>query len=73
MSIDLAQTEDLLKDYIEKPIHFSNIKIFEEDHSAINRVITLGGDGTILFAIKMFYNKKVPPIISFGMGSVGYL
>lgn len=33
----------------------------------------MGGDGTILYAIKMFYNRKIPPIISFGLGSVGYL
>lgn len=33
----------------------------------------MGGDGTILFAIKMFYNRRMPPIISFGLGSVGYL
>ena len=47
-------------------------KLYSDD-VRINRIITLGGDGTILFAIKMFYNKKMPPIISFGLGSVGYL
>ena len=47
-------------------------KIYTEDIQ-INRIITLGGDGTILFAIKMFYNKSIPPIIAFSLGSVGYL
>ena len=51
-----------------------NVNIYsEEDKLYINRVVTLGGDGTILFAIKMFYNHKMPPVISFGLGSVGYL
>lgn len=39
----------------------------------INRIVTLGGDGTILYAIKMFYSQDVPPILSFAQGSVGYL
>jgi len=47
-------------------------KLYTDDIH-INRIITLGGDGTILFAIKMFYNKCMPPIIGFSMGSVGYL
>ena len=39
----------------------------------INRIITLGGDGTILYAVKMFYNRDLPPLISFSLGSVGHL
>lgn len=35
-------------------------------------VITLGGDGTVLHASTMFQNV-VPPIISFSLGSLGFL
>ena len=41
--------------------------------SKINRVITLGGDGTILYATKMFYDLPMPPLISFSMGSMNYM
>eukprot|EP00667_Euglena_gracilis_P011423 EG_transcript_11663 len=34
--------------------------------------ISLGGDGTILFLVKMFENA-VPPIVAFAMGSLGFL
>ena len=40
---------------------------------SINRVITLGGDGTILYAVKMYYNQRMPPVISFAMGSMSYM
>ena len=35
-------------------------------------VITLGGDGTLLFASTIF-PKTVPPVISFHMGTLGFL
>ncbi|EFP74994.2 hypothetical protein PGTUg99_016399 [Puccinia graminis f. sp. tritici] len=35
-------------------------------------VITLGGDGTVLFASWLF-QRVVPPIISFALGSLGFL
>jgi NAD+ kinase len=36
-------------------------------------VITLGGDGTILTAAKLFHENYLPPLISFSHGSLGYL
>lgn len=61
------------KDLINR-IDIEAIKICSEDEKVkINRAITLGGDGTILYTVKMFYNSVIPPIISFGLGSVGYL
>ncbi|KAI9028685.1 ATP-NAD kinase-like domain-containing protein [Hyaloraphidium curvatum] len=38
----------------------------------IDFVITLGGDGTILYACQLF-RKSVPPILSFSMGTLGFL
>lgn len=35
-------------------------------------VITLGGDGTLLFASSLF-PKTMPPVLSFHMGTLGFL
>lgn len=34
--------------------------------------MTLGGDGTLLFA-SLLFPKTVPPVISFHMGTLGFL
>ncbi|CAI2368532.1 unnamed protein product [Moneuplotes crassus] len=50
------------------------IEIFsEENQSSINRIITLGGDGTVVQAIKLFVKDKCPEMITFGQESIGYL
>ncbi|CAX43189.1 NADH kinase, mitochondrial precursor, putative [Candida dubliniensis CD36] len=36
-------------------------------------MITLGGDGTILHGVSLFSNVVVPPILSFAMGTLGFL
>lgn len=36
-------------------------------------IITLGGDGTILWASKQFHQGYMPPLVSFALGSYGYL
>lgn len=36
-------------------------------------IITLGGDGTILWASKQFHQGYMPPLVSFSLGSYGYL
>ena len=45
----------------------------EESRKIIDFIITLGGDGTILWAAKQFNGNYVPPLISFAHGSLGYL
>ena len=45
----------------------------DQHHSWINLVITIGGDGTILYASKIFAFKQCPPLVCFSMGSLGYL
>ncbi|KAF2434695.1 ATP-NAD kinase [Tothia fuscella] len=43
-------------------------------HDKVDLVSTLGGDGTILHASALFATTKhVPPIISFSMGTLGFL
>ena len=42
--------------------------------SKVDLTATLGGDGTILHASSLFAaSPKVPPILSFGMGTLGFL
>jgi NAD+ kinase len=41
-------------------------------HRVVDFVITLGGDGTILWAANLF-PSAVPPILAFAMGSLGFL
>lgn len=36
-------------------------------------IVTLGGDGTILRALSGFLNLDVPPVLSFAMGTLGFL
>jgi NAD kinase len=39
----------------------------------INYVVTLGGDGTILWASKQFSGEFIPPMITFSQGSLGFM
>lgn len=36
-------------------------------------IVTLGGDGTTLRAVSAFSNNSVPPVLSFAMGTLGFL
>ncbi|AOA61588.1 Mitochondrial NADH kinase [Komagataella phaffii CBS 7435] len=36
-------------------------------------IVSLGGDGTILRAVSMFSNTIVPPILSYSLGTLGFL
>lgn len=36
-------------------------------------IVTLGGDGTTLRAVSAFSNDYVPPVLSFAMGTLGFL
>lgn len=40
---------------------------------AIDLIVTLGGDGTILHAASLFKVGAVPPVLSFSMGTLGFL
>ncbi|KAI0343395.1 ATP-NAD kinase [Trametopsis cervina] len=39
----------------------------------IDLIVTLGGDGTILHASSLFKTGEVPPVLSFSMGTLGFL
>lgn len=43
-------------------------------HDKVDLVVTFGGDGTILHAASLFAAaKRVPPMLSFSMGTLGFL
>ena len=43
-----------------------------EHQTKIDYIVTIGGDGTILYAAKEF-KKVVPPVVTFQRGTVGFL
>jgi len=42
-------------------------------HGPIDLVVTFGGDGTILRANALFRTGRIPPVLSFSMGNLGFL
>ena len=67
--------------FLEKDVISTVPKEYETPHlkeltdlDMINFVIVIGGDGTLLWASRIFRKKfKIPPILSFAVGSLGYL
>ena len=49
------------------------LDIHAELHRTVDAIITLGGDGTILHAASLFSSTYVPPILSFSLGTLGFL
>ncbi|KAI6028239.1 ATP-NAD kinase-like domain-containing protein [Pisolithus marmoratus] len=45
----------------------------DQNSAPIDLVMTLGGDGTILHAASLFSHGAVPPVLSFSMGTLGFL
>ncbi|XP_057484109.1 NAD(H) kinase 1 isoform X2 [Actinidia eriantha] len=58
--------------------YYSFIQTWQDDneilllHMKVDLVITLGGDGTVLWAASMF-KGPVPPIVPFSLGSLGFM
>jgi len=83
----VIDTIDTFLDHLR--IHYPHVKAFHEDRpdiphgvevwrpgqgaKKIDLVITLGGDGTILHASSLFKVGAVPPVLSFSMGTLGFL
>lgn len=61
---DIPRAKAALK-YWDKPF-------VSEHYAMIDLVITLGGDGTVLFTSSLF-QRSVPPVMSFSLGSLGFL
>ncbi|KAG7807741.1 hypothetical protein KL921_004036 [Ogataea angusta] len=76
-------TEEVAKEFNENPEVFNksggNVKHVlytgksEEIVSKTDMIVSLGGDGTILRGVSLFSNTQVPPILSFSLGTLGFL
>lgn len=83
----IVKAIDDLLEHIRKVYH--DVKIYAEDRpdrpahvqvwrpgpnaAPVDLVMTLGGDGTILHAASLFSHGAVPPVLSFSMGTLGFL
>ena len=60
------------KDIIDKRLRFWDEEMCRARPHTFDFVITLGGDGTVLYASWLF-QRIVPPVLSFSLGSLGFL
>lgn len=67
----IKEIAELGLELTKEPLIFENKD--EKSRSEIDYIITLGGDGTILWASKQFHGDYIPPIVGFAHGSLGYL
>ncbi|OZJ02252.1 hypothetical protein BZG36_05034 [Bifiguratus adelaidae] len=68
------QYTDILEKHsvVETHLKFWTPELCRDNSSLFDFVITLGGDGTVLFASWLF-QRTVPPVMSFHLGSLGFL
>jgi len=45
----------------------------EDQENNIDFLIVIGGDGTIMYTLKYFQNRVVPPLLAFSKGALNYL
>lgn len=70
--------EEHVADEVEKQIGEAGVKELHTGPVEVLRhkadlLVTLGGDGTILHATSMFASGEVPPVLSFSLGTLGFL
>lgn len=74
VSLDVA--EELQGEYLKQPgpcpraIYTGSV---EDIVAKTDLIVTLGGDGTTLRAVSAFLNSRVPPVLSFALGTLGFL
>ncbi|KAI9326924.1 ATP-NAD kinase-like domain-containing protein [Zopfochytrium polystomum] len=54
-------------------MRFWSVDFCANSAEAIDFIVTLGGDGTVLFTSWLFQRTHVPPIVPFHLGSLGFL
>lgn len=66
--------EDICRDSKcdQRRIRYWSPKFIQEHDNLFDLVLTLGGDGTVLFVSSVF-QRHVPPVLSFSLGSLGFL
>ncbi|KAI6090741.1 ATP-NAD kinase [Hypoxylon rubiginosum] len=70
---DAGQTDgNALKSAIDGRLRYWTEQMCHKRPQTFDFVITLGGDGTVLYASWLF-QRIVPPVLSFSLGSLGFL
>ncbi|KAK1237669.1 hypothetical protein MKX07_006797 [Trichoderma sp. CBMAI-0711] len=64
--------EESARDDIQKRLRYWDESMCRARPHQFDFVITLGGDGTVLYASWLF-QRIVPPVLSFALGSLGFL
>lgn len=67
-----SMREDDKKDVISSRLRYWDDHMCRTRPHTFDFVITLGGDGTVLYASWLF-QRVVPPVLSFALGSLGFL
>ncbi|KAG0663414.1 NAD(+) kinase [Maudiozyma exigua] len=57
---------------IENRIHYWTPEFVKQNDLFFDMVITMGGDGTVLY-VSTIFQQTVPPVLSFALGSLGFL
>lgn len=71
-NINIIVEQEVANNLIKKVPFIHILQDKKEYPKIVDFVITLGGDGTILHTSSLF-PKEVPPIISFSLGTLGFL
>lgn len=56
----------------EKRLKYWSDELCQRAPQIFDIVISLGGDGTVLYS-SLLFQRVVPPVLSFGLGSLGFL
>lgn len=76
--IDIFVEPRVRTELLTESSYFSFVQSWEDDkeifllHTKVDLVVTLGGDGTVLWAASMF-KGPVPPVVPFALGSLGFM
>ncbi|WVZ67378.1 hypothetical protein U9M48_016464 [Paspalum notatum var. saurae] len=62
-------TEDSYYNFIQTWDNDEEIKLL---HTKVDLIVSLGGDGTVLWAASLF-KGPVPPVVAFSLGSLGFM
>ena len=51
----------------------NTMKFTDRIKSFISLLVTIGGDGTVIWATSLFRESEIPPVVSFNLGSLGFM
>ncbi|KAJ3326068.1 NAD(+) kinase, partial [Blyttiomyces sp. JEL0837] len=73
-AFDVKNLIELYPHYLEKMQFWSaGFCAKRERAEDVDFIVTLGGDGTVLFTSWLFQHTQVPPVVPFHLGSLGFL